>query len=195
MRLGSLDMMLLRKCPCPVLILKPARKIQHSHILAAVDLTLLPQDTDNLDRRILDLASAQSHLEEADLHIVHSWSLPYEKMLEGEARIQFYKTVPQMRRELRRVEKKHLDEITRLYGDFQPRVHMLNGAAEKVIPAFAAKHSIDLIVMGTLARTGVEGVLIGNTAEKILGKLDCSVLALKPAGFVSPIKLEQGSTT
>jgi len=46
---------------------------------------------------------------------------------------------------------------------------------------------VDLIVMGTLARAGVEGLLIGNTAEKILSRIDCSVLALKPEGFVSPI--------
>jgi len=64
---------------------------------------------------------------------------------------------------------------------------MIKGVPEKVIPAFAEKKKVDLIVMGTLARAGVEGLLIGNTAEKILSRIDCSVLALKPEGFVSPI--------
>jgi nucleotide-binding universal stress UspA family protein len=42
--------------------------------------------------------------------------------------------------------------------------------------------------MGTVARTGISGFIIGNTAENILQKIDCSLLALKPQGFVSPVK-------
>jgi nucleotide-binding universal stress UspA family protein len=49
---------------------------------------------------------------------------------------------------------------------------------------------MDLIVMGTVARTGLGGLLIGNTAESVLQRVDCSVLAVKPEGFVSPVRLE-----
>lgn len=189
MRLGTLDMSLLRKCPCPVLVLKPAKRIHHSRILAAVDLSHLLEDPDNLDRRIMDLACSQARLEESRLHVLHAWELPYQKILSGEARIKFYKTVPQMQKELRKVEKIHLDAITDFYGEYHPQVHMIKGQPEKVIPDFAARNKIDLVVMGTLARAGVEGLLIGNTAEKILSKIDCSVLAMKPEGFVSPVTL------
>lgn len=44
--------------------------------------------------------------------------------------------------------------------------------------------------MGTVARTGISGVIIGNTAEAVLEQLQCSVLALKPPGFVTPVKLD-----
>ena len=188
MRLGTLDMSLLRKCPCPVLIMKPAKRIHHSKILAAVDLTHLPEEKHNLDREIMDLAAAQARLEVGRLHVLHAWHLPYEHIMEGEARVQFYKTVPQMLKELRRVEKQHLNAMAALYPDANPRVHMVKGLPEKVIPAFAEKNRVDLVVMGTLARGGVEGLLIGNTAEKILSKIDCSVLALKPKDFKCPIK-------
>ena len=46
--------------------------------------------------------------------------------------------------------------------------------------------------MGTVARTGIPGLLIGNTAETILQRVDCSVLAVKPDGFVSPVGLDEG---
>jgi nucleotide-binding universal stress UspA family protein len=46
--------------------------------------------------------------------------------------------------------------------------------------------------MGTVARTGVMGLIMGNTAERVLQKLRCSVLALKPAGFQCPVKLKDG---
>ena len=49
---------------------------------------------------------------------------------------------------------------------------------------------IDLVVMGTVARAGIAGMLIGNTAERVLRKLPCSVLTVKPDGFVSPVRLD-----
>lgn len=47
------------------------------------------------------------------------------------------------------------------------------------------------VVMATLGRSGIPpGLLIGNTTETILHKVECAVLALKPAGFVSPVTLQ-----
>jgi nucleotide-binding universal stress UspA family protein len=66
---------------------------------------------------------------------------------------------------------------------------LIKGEAGRVIPELAAKKEADLIVMGTLSRSGVAGFLIGNTAEKILHKVDCSVLTIKPEGFVTPVKV------
>jgi nucleotide-binding universal stress UspA family protein len=44
--------------------------------------------------------------------------------------------------------------------------------------------------MGTVARTGIPGLIIGNTAEAILDQITCSVLAAKPPGFVTPVTLD-----
>ena len=68
-------------------------------------------------------------------------------------------------------------------------VHLLKGDPADVIAEFAKTSRVDLIVMGTVARTGIPGLLIGNTAETILQRVDCSVLAVKPDGFVSPVTL------
>jgi len=58
------------------------------------------------------------------------------------------------------------------------------------VPAIAHELAVDLVVMGTVARTGIAGFFMGNTAESILTQLDCSVLTIKPPGFISPITLE-----
>ncbi len=50
-----------------------------------------------------------------------------------------------------------------------------------------AKEEIDLVVMGTICRTGVPGFFVGNTAESILQQVECSVLTVKPDGFVTPV--------
>ena len=62
------------------------------------------------------------------------------------------------------------------------------GAASKEIPLMVENYDIDLIVMGTVGRVGIPGLIIGNTAESILEQTKCSVLAIKPEGFKTPIE-------
>ena len=43
--------------------------------------------------------------------------------------------------------------------------------------------------MGTVERTGIADLVMGSTAVDVLGKLDCSIFAVKPEGFVSTVRL------
>ena len=72
----------------------------------------------------------------------------------------------------------------------KPQLHVINGDAKHVVAKKARELDVDLVVMGTVARSGISGFFMGNTAENILNQLDCSVLTIKPPGFVSPITLE-----
>lgn len=74
------------------------------------------------------------------------------------------------------------------YNYVSPRLHLVRGNARDDIPALAARLGVNLLVMGTVARNGIEGLIIGNTAEVILNGIYCSVLAVKPDGFVSPLE-------
>lgn len=68
-----------------------------------------------------------------------------------------------------------------------PKTHLLKGPARTEIPALAKQLEADVILMGTVARTGISGFVMGNTAETILSQIDCSVLAIKPPGFETPV--------
>ena len=70
-------------------------------------------------------------------------------------------------------------------------MHLLKGNPGALIVDLARKKRIELVVMGTVCRTGLAGFFIGNTAEKVLQEVDCSVLAVKPDGFVTPVRLEE----
>jgi nucleotide-binding universal stress UspA family protein len=61
------------------------------------------------------------------------------------------------------------------------------GDPKTVIPRVVGERQVDLIVMGTVTRTGIAGFLIGTTAEDVLRKVDCSVLTVKPDKFVTPV--------
>ena len=44
--------------------------------------------------------------------------------------------------------------------------------------------------MGTVARTGISGFFMGEHCGNYLNQLNCSMLAIKPVGFETPITLD-----
>jgi nucleotide-binding universal stress UspA family protein len=203
---GSTDMHLLRTCPCPVWLVKPGHGDRpFSQVLAAVDPAPPPDESDllgikvdltpkdpELDAKILELAGSLAESEGAKLHVLHAWSAPGEGLVRGDAMLaqgQIDRYVEDSRTEAR----KALDHLLAGFPDRPGRrfVHLIKGAPADVIAEFVETGRADLVVMGTVARTGIPGLLIGNTAESILQRVDCSVLAVKPDGFVSPVGLDE----
>ncbi len=186
---GSSDMHLLRKCPCPVWIDRPDCAHPYKSLLAAVDPT--SDSSDGLNRLIMDLATSLAEREQARLHVVHVWRLEGESMLRsGRGRVPKEKLLSL----LDETERRHGDKLNRLLNDYDmtvsdDNVHLLKGNAADSIAGLAGELGTDLIVMGTLGRTGVSGLLIGNTAEDVLQTTQASVLTVKPEKFVSPITL------
>lgn len=201
---GSNDMYLLRECPCPVWLVKSESPATIHQILAAVDIDEYypPEELNTrhqLNLQILEKATSLALTEFAKLHVVHVWEAIAENTLRGafldmsEDKIIAY---------IEGVQQQHtknmnilMDESTNKLGrealqTFKPRARLLKGHPRKVIPVFAKEIEADLVVMGTVARTGISGFFMGNTAETILNQLDCSVLAIKPLGFKTPITLE-----
>jgi universal stress protein E len=201
--LGSEDMHLLRKCPCPVWLIKPSAPHKYRRILAAVDVDdsypeLELESRRLLDQHVLELATSMAISDFAELHIVHAWEAIGESAMRGsfmrtpEAKVNAY--VEEVKQQREASMERLLSDVTSDVGQealdyLKPRVHLVKGWARKVIPALAKQIEADLVVMGTVARTGVPGFITGNTAESILNQIDCSVLAIKPAGFVTPIEL------
>lgn len=201
---GSDDMHLLRKCPCPVWLIKPTAQQAYRRILAAIDVDDSYPAAElkfrhMLNQQILAIASALALADFAELHIVHVWNAAGEGTLRGafmdmpEEKIYAYVDQVRLQREANLDEL--MQEVTRHLGQdamnyLQPQAHLVKGWARKEIPLFAERIEADIVVMGTVARTGVPGFIMGNTAETILNRIDCSVLAIKPPGFVTPVTLE-----
>lgn len=188
---GSIDINLMRKCPCAVWIIKPTKSTKYSRILAAVDPDPYDEVSDKLNYFIMELAASISQLEKSELHIVHAWSLYAEKTLRGPRFKKTEKEMNKLLRDAKNSHKKWLDELLNNFqlGNTKHKLHLIKGDPAVLIPEVAKREKIDLIVMGTVCRTGLPGFIIGNTAESILYQVDCSVLTVKPYGFISPIKL------
>ena len=59
--------------------------------------------------------------------------------------------------------------------------HVREGFPEEVIPEVAKEIEAELVILGTVGRTGLSAALLGNTAEHVISKLSCNLLAIKPS--------------
>jgi len=187
---GSTALKLIRKCPCTVWIAHPEAPVTPGRVLAAIDPMETSERSDKLNRRILETASHIAQMGGGRLDVLHGWHLP------GESRLTFGRTkIPQdkvqrMRDMAERVHRqKAADLMERMQVDLSSaNLHVVHGKPTETVLAFAEREQSDLIVMGTADQSALAGVLLGSTAESIVEKSRTSVLAIKPEGFLSPIK-------
>lgn len=187
---GSTSTRLMRKCPCPVWVVKSGRSREVARILAAVNPSPPGQNHDSLSLKIMELAASLARLEGSRLHLLHAWAPVSQWLSMAGSRLSKSKLAHIDRSD----EASHLNWFDELLGkvplnDLKVQRHMLKGEASELIVRLAKTRRIDVIVMGTICRTGVPGLLIGNTAEKVLRHVNCSVLTVKPDGFVTPVTL------
>jgi universal stress protein E len=186
MLFGSTAVKVLRRCPCPVWVVKPDGQPSPLKILVTSGLDPAAEEGLRLTAELAQVTSAVVHL----LHVV---DFPLDR--------HWATSLPDAREEAyrRRVREHAVKELEgqidragarRLTPPVQ--VHLLDEIgilADEGILEFLQKEPMDLLVMGTIGRGGIAGVMIGNTAERLLPQLSCSLLAVKPKDFVSPVKL------
>jgi universal stress protein E len=182
---SAVEMDLVRKCPCPVLLARHRRSPTESDVVGAVNATSEDAEERALNGKIADLTLLMAELEQRRPVLLHAWTPFGERTVRSHAPAAAFGTyVDQAHR--RSIEA--IEQLSHSHGGAARGgiATSLRGAPEHVIPRFVATRGIDLVVLGTAARRGVAGFLIGNTAERIVHRLACSVLIVKPDGFVSP---------
>lgn len=193
---GGTDKKLLRKCPCPVWIIQSTEEQGYRQILLALEYEPENPENEPLNRQLLEMAASLALSEFAELHIVHAWRLEHESFFRsarsGLSRAEVDQMIQDEEDRRRRWLQKLVDDHCRPLGAeaskfLEPEFHLIRGHAEDVVRKCASNLGAELVVMGTVGRTGIPGFVIGNTAEAIVNSIDCSILAVKPAGFVSPV--------
>ena len=180
-RLGSLASKLLRKCPSPVWVVKPDMNPVKTAVLSATDLTPVG---DKATRYGAFLAQKL----ECEFHVVHAYQVPMSVQMEvGRCSDEEHSEHLRKLREdaeaavRRSLEGTGMEREARLHVGCTSPSRALDEAVERIEP--------DILVMGTISRHGIAGLLVGNTAERLLPRVDCSILTVKPDGFVSPVDL------
>lgn len=178
------DWHIMRKAPVPVLLVKDHAWPLEGQILAAVNVGVDVVEHISLNQAITDQALYFSNLLSANLHLVNSYpGTPANIVIE----------IPEFNPEnYDNAAKKHHQEGMTLLAEQHnipsKNCHVELGLPEDIIPKYAKQLDAELVVLGTVGRQGISAALIGNTAEHVIDHLNCDVLAIKPAGFICPIK-------
>jgi universal stress protein E len=190
MLFGATDLKLLRKCPRPVWMVRQGTALHGGRVLAAVNVTGVEDAHDALNRMIVDCAAYIARTAGGSIELLYCWQLPGETLMSSGRTRMAPRELDTLLKTADRVHRRKLDSFVDRLGpvDVSLSVDIVKGDPGETILSLAKERRSDVVVMGTVGRSGINGVIIGNTAEKVLNRIECSVLALKPPGFVTPIR-------
>jgi len=175
---------LLRKCPCPLLLVKDHSWPENGNVLAAVNAGSDEDEHQSLNDIITEEAKHLADLIHSNVHLVNSYpGTPVNIAIE----------IPEFDASQYNDSMLHhhqdaMASHAEKFGVPVENTHVQEGLPEDVIEEVALKLDAELVVLGTIGRTGLSAALIGNTAEHVIDKLNCDVLALKPVGYKSPLQ-------
>ncbi|WP_068826261.1 universal stress protein [Pseudomonas sp. BMS12] len=173
------DWKLLRYCPSPVLMVKTDTPWAGGVILAAVDVGNSDAEHRTLHSGIVSHGYDIARLANATLHVISAHPSPM--LSAADPTFQLKETIEARYRE-------QCKAFQAEYDVSDERLHVAEGPADVLIPYTAHKLSAAVTVIGTVARTGLSGALIGNTAEVVLDALESDVLVLKPDDIIAHLE-------
>jgi len=191
------DMHLLRKCPVPIWLVNEGKHQIANKVVVALDFRDHQESTtlSEFNRQLLDIAIKLSENAGGELTLVHACS----DALAGFASMwadnpealeqQLAQDEKNIKRAAITVAKRYLESCLDSASENVPAIktRLIDGQANETVAAFVKANETAILVMGTVGRTGVKGLFMGNTAESILQQVHCSVIAAKPKGFTSPV--------
>lgn len=158
------DFTIMRHSPAPVLLVRERKSFSGKVILAALDLVSKDEGHMALNNAVVKNAHEMAEFTGLPLHVIAA--VPAK---------------PDFSHLMAGLEEHPGGEIAALAESFGVPLnhfHVQRGDAKRVIVEKANALKADIVVLGVSARSGVQGVLVGTTAQKILDKLDCDVLAV-----------------
>jgi len=177
------DWHILRKCPCPVLLVKEHLWPKDGNIVAAVNVGSDESEHQSLNNKITEEALNLAKLIDANVHLINSFpGTPVNIAIEiPEFNANEYND--SMLKHHQQAMTEHAEKFS-IKPEF---THVEEGLPEDIIQNQALALDAELVILGTIGRTGLSAALIGNTAEHVIDGLNCDVLALKPDNYQSPL--------
>lgn len=169
------DWNLLRNCQAPLLLVHQSEGWKNNRILAAIDASSTDPGHKILNENVLQMAEQFSGYMDADLHIVNAspiLAMAFAMVPEAPA-------PEDMQEEIRQQHERAAITYGKKYNVEEDHVHVSEGEPESVIIEQAKISNTDLVIIGTIARDGLSGAFLGNTAESVADQLPCDLLAVK----------------
>jgi universal stress protein E len=180
----SVDWKLIRLCPVPLLLVKSGRKLQGSPVVVAVDPFHARAQVTHLDAQMLRVGRAYAHWLKAPAHVFHAFMplIPVQTLPIAAAAPLMVLT-PEEEATHRTQVQRRIAALARSAGIPKAGQHIQFGDVPRELTAITRSTRAGLVVMGAVSRSTLGRILIGNTAERVLDKLACDVLIVKPPAF------------
>lgn len=179
-KLGNVARRILHFCPCPVLVVNAQKVTAPTSVLAATDLR-------DVGTKAVHTAAWIAAKYDVPLHVVHAYLFSLEHQIDptGEREGGY----DAMHEELRAAARAEIErELADTPCAGRAEVHVGFGAPGTVVLEAVEELKPGLVVLGTVSRGGIAGLLTGNTAERLLDRIPASILAVKPDDFRSPVE-------
>jgi universal stress protein E len=184
---SNTDWSLIHSCSAPLLLVKPRQFAGSPKILAAVDPLHAHAKPAELDHAILALATELATALHGNVEVFHAFD-PAAVIAGATGSIASPIAVPvrELTAALEQTHRKALDELLGDYPVQESAVRLQQGVAAETLLALSRTLPADIVIMGAISRSGLRKIFIGNTAERVLDRLPCDLLIVKPAGFAIP---------
>lgn len=170
--LTQTDWHLIRECPAPLLLVKDRKLAAEPKVLAAVDPLNEHDKPAALDDRIFSFGADLARVVRGHLNVVHAFSTPMGVELPAE-----------VRDVLAEEHRKAMTEFLDRHAVVAEQSYLYEGLPHESLQLAAKEHAADFVVMGAVARRGLKRLFIGSTAERVLDRLPCDLVIIKPLDF------------
>lgn len=179
------DWELIRHCPVPVLLVKSRRPYKNPVVIAAVDPFHAHARPADLDGRLIDTGGRIARLLRGSLHVFHAYMpLLSVEPIPGAPPVMLPADAEKAHGE---VIARGVEDLAAAAGVASRRCHVCMGGVSEELVAAAQRLGANLVVMGAVSRSSLARLFIGSAAERVLDRLSCDVLVVKPRGFKARI--------
>ncbi len=177
--LGMSSLKLIQRLPCAMWLSDEAHEPECKKIIATVDASPHDDAHRQLNDRIMQVATSLTTRERSKLLVCYVWSLYGADMLRHRLPASEFESLLELNRRQHRESFEQLLSRYNLHAD-GPAARLLEGEPSQAIPELCESEQADLLICGTVARRGIPGLFLGNTAERIVNRVGCSILAVTP---------------
>ena len=177
------DWNMIRHCPAPVMLVKSAAPWKHNRVLASIDATSMDSSHQRINDNILAFAEHLSDHFETDLHLVNAYpdvDIAFAMVPEINAPDDVQKHISSQHHEACNALAEH-------YSVQPNHIHIMEGDTTGIVPEIAEAIEADLLVAGSVGRDGLAGVIVGNTSEELVDKINGDIVIIKPSDGVASV--------
>jgi universal stress protein E len=188
--LSNTDWTLIRACPVPLLLAKAAPWPAEPCIVAALDPGHRRDEPPALEGDILDATQLLARVLGGRVEAVHAF-LPAVVLAATAGSVGLQVGADEIVAQAVEAERVRIaasiQAVAASRGLGRQQIHIVQGGAVEQLPRFAEERHATVLVMGGVTRSRLRDAIVGSTAERILDRMPCDILVVKPADFAATL--------